>query len=116
MTETASQIQENPLLEGLRLRRTPEPCVLAIFCASGDLTERKLMPALYSLAVRRLLPEQFAILGVARSEETSEWFRERMKEAMKSFSRDPFGDASFTDCRVLQTWIGGACVFDAGVL
>ncbi len=42
---------ENPLLEGLRLRRTPEPCALVIFGASGDLTQRKLFPALYSLAV-----------------------------------------------------------------
>ena len=46
---------ENPLLEGLRLHRTPEPCVVVIFGASGDLTRRKIMPALYSLAFRRLL-------------------------------------------------------------
>ena len=59
MTETAEpQQQENPLLEGLRLRRTPDPCALVIFGASGDLTQRKLFPALYSLALRRLLPEQ----------------------------------------------------------
>ena len=48
----------NPLLEGLRLRRTPDPCALVIFGASGDLTQRKLFPALYSLAFRGLLPEQ----------------------------------------------------------
>ena len=47
-------------LEGLPLRRRPEPCTLVIFGASGDLTERKLMPALYSLAFRHLLPERFA--------------------------------------------------------
>ena len=61
---------QNPLLEGLRSAGRPEPCVLVIFGASGDLTQRKLMPALYALAVRRLLPEQFAIVGAARSEET----------------------------------------------
>jgi len=81
---------ENPLLEGLRLRRTPEPCALVIFGASGDLTRRKLFPALYALALRRLLPEQFAIVGVARSEETHEAFRDRMEQAVREFGRDEF--------------------------
>jgi glucose-6-phosphate 1-dehydrogenase len=88
----AATAPDNPLLEGLRLRRTPEPCVLTIFGASGDLTERKLMPALYSLAVRRLLPEQFAIVGVARTAHTTDEFREQMKEAVRAFARDPFRD------------------------
>jgi glucose-6-phosphate 1-dehydrogenase len=83
-----TSVQDNPLLEGLRLRRTPEPCVLTIFGASGDLTERKLLPALYSLAVRRLLPEQFGIVGVARTKQTIDSFRARMKEAVKDYSRD----------------------------
>jgi len=82
--------ERNPLLEGLQVRRRPEPCVLVIFGASGDLTQRKLMPALYSLAFRRLLPEQFAIVGAARSEETDEDFRERMKEAVQRYGRDEF--------------------------
>src|SRR5207253_2826179 len=43
--------QENPLLEGLALRRTPDPCAMVIFGASGDLAHRKIFPALYSLAV-----------------------------------------------------------------
>ena len=60
--------QENPLLEGLHLSRRPEPCVMVIFGASGDLTKRKLFPALYSLAYRQLLPEKFGIVGVARTE------------------------------------------------
>ncbi len=84
--------QENPLLEGLRLRRAPDACVLVIFGASGDLTQRKLFPALYSLAFRRLLPEQFAVVGVARSEETDDEFRERMKEAVQKHARDEFRD------------------------
>jgi glucose-6-phosphate 1-dehydrogenase len=80
----------NPLAEGLRLRRRPDPCVLAIFGASGDLTRRKLFPALYSLAYRRLLPEPFAVVGVARSEQTNAQFRAAMKESVKEFARDPF--------------------------
>jgi glucose-6-phosphate 1-dehydrogenase len=92
MTETADpqQQQQNPLLEGLHVRRTPDPCALVIFGASGDLTRRKLFPALYSLALRRLLPEEFAVVGVARTEESDDEFRDRMKHAVQEFGRDEF--------------------------
>jgi glucose-6-phosphate 1-dehydrogenase len=83
-------LEENPLLEGLELARMPEPCALVIFGASGDLTRRKLFPALYSLAYRQLLPAQFAVVGVARTEMTDEEFRERMEEAVREFGRDEF--------------------------
>jgi glucose-6-phosphate 1-dehydrogenase len=89
MTAVAEQ-QENPLLEGLRLRRSPDPCALVIFGASGDLTRRKLFPALYSLALRRLLPEHFGVIGVARTDESDEQFRDRMKAAVQEFGRDEF--------------------------
>jgi glucose-6-phosphate 1-dehydrogenase len=79
---------ENPLLEGLRLRRSPDPCALVVFGASGDLTRRKLFPALYSLAVRRLLPERFGIVGVARSAQTTENWVADMKQAVKEHGRD----------------------------
>jgi glucose-6-phosphate 1-dehydrogenase len=82
----------NPLAEGLSLRRRPDPCLLVIFGASGDLTSKKLMPALYSLAFRRLLPEKFGIVGAARSEESDDAFRERMKKAVQEHARDPFKD------------------------
>ena len=80
----------NPLLQGLGLRRTPDPCVLVIFGASGDLTAKKLMPALYALAMRRLLPSRYAIVGVARSESSDEAFREDMKQAVQHHARDEF--------------------------
>src|SRR6187200_1362553 len=83
---------QNPLLEGLRLRRRPEPCILVIFGASGDLTQRKLMPAVYALAVRKLLPERFAVVGAARSEASDDEFRERMKEAVQQHGRDELRD------------------------
>jgi glucose-6-phosphate 1-dehydrogenase len=83
-----SVAEENPLLEGLRLRRTPDPCVLVIFGASGDLTRRKLFPALYSLAVRRLLPERFGIVGVARTEQTTKQWTSEMKNAVVEYGRD----------------------------
>ena len=81
---------ENPLLEGLRLRRTPEPCALVIFGATGDLTQRKIFPALYSLAFRRLLPEHFGIVGVARSEQMTRQWVAAMKKAVQQHSRDEF--------------------------
>lgn len=77
---------ENPLRAGIRLERTAEPCVIVIFGASGDLTKRKLVPALYRLVQERLLPAEFAIVGLARTEMASEEFRERMKEAVVEFS------------------------------
>ena len=80
----------NPLLEGLQLRRRPEPCAIVIFGASGDLTKRKLFPALYALAFRKLLPEQFAIVGVARTPQSSKAFAATMKKAVKQYARDPF--------------------------
>jgi glucose-6-phosphate 1-dehydrogenase len=70
----------------------PDPCALVIFGASGDLTRRKLFPAIWSLAVRDLLPERFAIVGVARSEETDAEFRSNMKEAVREFAHDPLDE------------------------
>ena len=91
MTATrASSSKRTRCSKGCSSSRTPDPCVLVIFGASGDLTRRKLFPALYSLALRRLLPEQFAVVGVARSEETDDEFRERMKDAVQEFGRDEF--------------------------
>ena len=81
--------ERNPLREGLRLPRTPEPCALVIFGASGDLTRRKLFPAVYSLALRQPAAGAFAIVGVARTHETDAAFRSRMKEAVAEFGRDP---------------------------
>ena len=85
------QLEElaNPLLEGLH-RADPGACALVIFGASGDLTWRKLFPALYSLAYRRLLPEQFGVVGVARTEMSDDDFRARMGDAVKGFGRDEF--------------------------
>ena len=83
---------ENPLLEGLRLRRRAEPCALVIFGASGDLTQRKLFPALYALALRRLLPERFGIVGVARTEHSTKEWVAAMKKAVREHARDDFED------------------------
>ena len=77
----------NPLREGLRLARTPEPACLVIFGASGDLTARKLMPALYNLALQHLLPASFAVIGSARRQMTADAFRKELHDAVAEFSR-----------------------------
>lgn len=88
MTEVATE--PNPLLEGLSMRKPPDSCALVIFGASGDLAQRKLMPALYALAVRGLLPQHFGVVGVSRTELSSDEFRERMRQAVLDHARDPF--------------------------
>ena len=80
----------NPLAEGLGLRRKPDPCALVVFGASGDLTKRKLFPALYALAYRGLLPDRFAVVGVARTEQPTRQFLTGMRAAVKQYARDPF--------------------------
>ncbi|PWU18746.1 MAG: glucose-6-phosphate dehydrogenase [Candidatus Rokuibacteriota bacterium] len=66
---------------------TDESCALVIFGASGDLTKRKLVPALWSMFQGRVLPEPFAVIGVSRSEMNNEEFRTRMREAIADFAR-----------------------------
>ena len=72
----------NPLAEGLESERRAPPCVLVVFGASGDLTTRKLMPALAALADERRLPSSFAVVGVARTELADDDFRAQMVEAV----------------------------------
>jgi glucose-6-phosphate 1-dehydrogenase len=73
---------------------TSQPCVMLIFGASGDLTKRLLVPALYNLACDGLLSEQFALLGAAMDPLTTESFRQRMNEDIKRFhTRQSFDQA-----------------------
>src|ERR1700722_5472653 len=69
--------------------RKADPCVMVIFGASGDLTKRKLIPALLNLATAKLLPEQFAIIGYASNDLTTETFRAQLTEDIKKFARCP---------------------------
>src|SRR5215469_3544327 len=77
----------NPLRQGLRSTRVVQPCVLVIFSATGDLTHRKLLPALYNLAIEQPLPPQFSVVGVARRPFTDEQFRQQAFESVNNFSR-----------------------------
>ena len=64
--------------------RTVKPCTVVIFGASGDLTARKLIPALFQLCAERQLPDPFRIVGFARRPKTSEAWRAEMREALQS--------------------------------
>lgn len=77
----------NPLTETNRSLKTAESCILVIFGATGDLTARKLIPALYNLAREGQLPGHFACVGFARRAKTEEEFRDEMLEAVNQFSR-----------------------------
>jgi glucose-6-phosphate 1-dehydrogenase len=77
----------NPLIDTTLLSKIPDPCILVIFGATGDLTARKLMPALYNLARDGQLPPHFACVAFARREKSNELFRAEMFEAISQFSR-----------------------------
>ncbi|MEO9176922.1 MAG: glucose-6-phosphate dehydrogenase [Gaiellales bacterium] len=79
---------ENPLRAGLRLSDVPGPCALVIFGGSGDLAHRKLVPALYNLALRGLLPAGFGVVGIGRSDYgDDDGFRNSLKESVARYSR-----------------------------
>jgi glucose-6-phosphate 1-dehydrogenase len=83
----------NPLRAGMRMQRTPEPCAVVIFGATGDLTHRKLVPALYNLQRERLLPPGFSVVGFARRDWSDEFFRNSLLEDARKFSRSGVNDA-----------------------
>ena len=78
--------------------RRPGPCAMVIFGASGDLTRRLLVPALYHLGAVQLLPERFAIVGCATPELTDDAFREHLGQALREH-----GGAELS--AVQQQWI-----------
>jgi glucose-6-phosphate 1-dehydrogenase len=88
------------------LRPSP-PCAIVIFGAAGDLTKRKLLPALYNLKASGLLPRQLAIVGVTRKEKSHEQFREEQSKDIREFATRPVDD-------VLWGEIRGALYYQAG--
>ncbi len=85
---------ENPFRMGLRQEKTPDPQILVIFGASGDLTQRKLVPALYQMKRDRRLPPEITIVGVARRPWSDDYFREQMREGIEQFGNG-IGDENF---------------------
>jgi glucose-6-phosphate 1-dehydrogenase len=92
MNRAAEQSQTNPLREGLSMRAVPQPCSVVIFGATGDLTHRKLVPALYNLAADGELPPAVAVIGFARREKSDDDFRRELEESTRKFSRQSVRD------------------------
>jgi len=82
----------NPFREDLVSRTRPEPCTVVIFGATGDLTHRKLVPALYNLALDGELPPGVKIIGFARREKSDEVFRQGLEELNRKVSRNGHDD------------------------
>src|SRR3954451_7637078 len=78
---------QNPLREGLRLERVPDPATLVLFGATGDLAHRKVVPALYQLWRTNLLPHEFEILAVGRREYDDDTFRADLRASVEKHSR-----------------------------
>ncbi len=92
-TKTMSEKnQPNPLREGLSTKAVPQPCAVVIFGATGDLTHRKLIPALYNIAADGELPPAVSVVGFARRPKTDDEFRKEMEEATRKFSRQTVRD------------------------
>jgi glucose-6-phosphate 1-dehydrogenase len=97
---------KNPLREGMPEDQSIRPTVLVIFGASGDLTKRKLVPAVYNLALSRLLPSGFALIGVARRPKPD--FADDMRENVAKFSRrKPLEDATWNELAKSISYVQG---------
>ncbi|MGH2607451.1 MAG: glucose-6-phosphate dehydrogenase [Tepidiformaceae bacterium] len=83
----------NPLMAGLAQNLIPQPCTLVIFGGAGDLSARKLLPALYNLSLDGLLPANFATVGFAREELDDAGFRAHARKGIERFSRRAVDEA-----------------------
>jgi glucose-6-phosphate 1-dehydrogenase len=88
---------DNPFQDPLRFERKLPECAVVIFGANGDLTKRKLLPALYRLAHERRLPPGIAILGISRTPLSDDQFREKMRESVQQFIEDSDVDPAIWD-------------------
>jgi glucose-6-phosphate 1-dehydrogenase len=85
--KTAPRQDDNPLREGLRLERVPDPATLVLFGATGDLAHRKVIPALYQLWRTNLLPHDFVILAIGRRDYDDETLRAEFRTSLEKYSR-----------------------------
>ncbi len=88
-------LHANPLRRGLADQRTPQPCIMVIFGITGDLTARKLMPAIYDLHSDQPLPEGFTIVGVSHRDWTDEIMREELRKGVEEHARHPVTQESW---------------------
>src|SRR5471032_1592987 len=88
--------------------RQADPCTMVIFGASGDLTKRLLVPALYNLKHAGLLPDGFRLIGVARSEHPNKAFREDFTKAIKDFATGEVVMEQWDDLVSRVSYLSGA--------
>jgi len=86
-SSSSSRTLDNPLREGLRLERVPDPAAFVLFGATGDLAHRKVVPALYQLWRTHLLPHEFTLVAVGRRPYTDDAFRADLKASLDRYSR-----------------------------
>ena len=98
----------NPLRAGLDSSRIAEPCNIVFFGASGDLTKRMLIPAMYNLRLGDILPTNVGIIGFSRSDYTDDQFRAQMREAVDKYSRSgPAKDPLWSDFAQSLSYVSG---------
>jgi len=93
--------------EPILRERTPDPCAIVIFGARGDLTQRKLVPALYNLMVEDALPPGFAVLGNSRTAMTDGEFAKRMRDAVAAHSRTAIDDREWAGFAPRLSYVAG---------
>jgi glucose-6-phosphate 1-dehydrogenase len=103
-------------VEDLLDKRIPEACVMVIFGASGDLTERKLIPALYYLARQNRLPKGFSVVGCAKTPYTDDSFREKMRRGVTKYlnlpsANDPALDSFLSKAHYISDDFGDAAAY-----
>jgi glucose-6-phosphate 1-dehydrogenase len=103
MAETA----RHPFLHGLSKHRGAPPTLIVIFGASGDLTARKLIPAIYNLAYDNLLPAEFHLIGYGRKPMPDEAFREVASDSIRTFSRRSLQDDIWSRVAAQTTYQAG---------
>src|SRR5262245_32343782 len=79
----------NPLTAGVPPTLVPQPCSLVVFGGAGDLSRRKLLPAVYNLMLDGVLPASFATVGFSREEMSDDQYRALVREGVEKFSRRP---------------------------
>jgi len=102
--------QGSPLSPGAASALLPQPCVLVIFGGAGDLSWRKLLPAVYNLNVDGVLPSNFAVIGFGMGAEgdPEEWFRARARSGIEKFSRQPLDEKHWADFSRSLFYVSGS--------
>jgi glucose-6-phosphate 1-dehydrogenase len=107
---TTPEKKDNPLTVGTSRILLPQPCVLVIFGAAGDLSWRKLLPAIYNLNVDGVLPSNFAVVGfgLGNEGEPDDWIRKRARDGIEHFSRQAIDESHWADYERCLFYVAGS--------